>query len=410
MAKKSILFVINTLGMGGAERALIALLSALPYDRIDLYLYVMMNRGELFVQVPSRIHILNEEPDSGSVLDQAGRRKMAGIVLKSCLKNFNLIRKFPYLLSNYLQQRKRGKVQPEKLFWRLVSDGAPVFDQKFDLAVAYLEGASTYYVADHVKAEHKAAFIHIDYVNAGYTPQMDHHCYDKMEKIFVVSQGVSDSFLKVYPQYQDKTERMSNMLDEYRIKQMAKKGPGFTDGFKGKRILTIGRLHPQKAYDISIPAMKLLKDAGYPVRWYVLGEGPERPNLEKMISDLGLKNDFILLGAKMNPYPYLDEADIYIHATRFEGKSIAIEEAQTLGKAIIASDCTGNREEITNGVDGFLIPLDSQEIFKAAARLLDDEALLDKFRKASIDMHAGKHGDVRPILNMIGEGSENDRK
>ncbi len=69
--------------------------------------------------------------------------------------------------------QKRGKLQTDKLLWRIVSDGAQRFDETFDLAVAWLEGGAAYYVAEHVKAARKAAFIHIDYESAGYTKEMD---------------------------------------------------------------------------------------------------------------------------------------------------------------------------------------------------------------------------------------------
>ena len=58
-------------------------------------------------------------------------------------------------------------------------------------------------------------------------------------------------------------------------------------------------------------------------------------------------------------------ADFYIHATRFEGKSIAIQEAQVLGCAIAASDCSGNREQIVSGVDGLLCPFSPEGIANA---------------------------------------------
>ena len=69
------------------------------------------------------------------------------------------------------------------------------------------------------------------------------------------------------------------------------------------RLLTVGRLTYQKAYDVAIDAMKRLKDAGQRARWYVLGEGDQRKTLERKIAALGLKDDFVLLGAVENPYP-----------------------------------------------------------------------------------------------------------
>ena len=106
------------------------------------------------------------------------------------------------------------------------------------------------------------------------------------------------------------------MLDYKKITSRAKEAGGFTDSYDGIRLLTVGRLAYQKAYDIAIDAMKIIKDSGCKARWYVLGEGSEREMLEKKIAQFGLQKDFLLLGAVENPYPYYVQTDIYVHATR----------------------------------------------------------------------------------------------
>ena len=148
-----------------------------------------------------------------------------------------------------------------------------------------------------------------------------------------------------FTRYEEKSAGFHNIIERRRIEGLKKPG-GFSDSYDGVRILTVGRLAHQKAYDIAILAMKQIRDAGYKARWYVVGEGPERKALEKQIAELRLQKDFILLGIKENPFPYYAQCDLYVHATRFEGKSIAIQEAQALGCAVIASDCAGNREQI----------------------------------------------------------------
>ena len=74
-----------------------------------------------------------------------------------------------------------------------------------------------------------------------------------------------------------------------------------------------------------------------------------------------------------NPYPYYARTDVYVHATRFEGKSLALQEALALGCAAIVSDCNGNREEITDGQDGLLCPFDPAALADRVKRLLEDE-------------------------------------
>ena len=122
---------------------------------------------------------------------------------------------------------------PESIVDKINKDGSERFDETFDLAVAYLEGASTYYVADHVKARQKAAFVHIDYESSGYTPFMDKDCYKHMDRIFVVSDEVKKHFIKSYPQYQSKVYVFHNRIDLKKIRKRAAEPGGFTDSYEG---------------------------------------------------------------------------------------------------------------------------------------------------------------------------------
>ena len=136
----------------------------------------------------------------------------------------------------------KKRILPDKLMWRALSDGAERFDRVYDLAVAFLEGGASYYVADHVKAKKKAAFIHVDYTRAGYTRRLDRDCYLKFDRIFTVSDEVREAFLKVYPQCREKTEIFHNLVDREGILKKAQLPGGFSDSFQGLRILTVGRL------------------------------------------------------------------------------------------------------------------------------------------------------------------------
>lgn len=360
---KKLLFVINTLGYGGAERAMLDLFEAIKNESYDISLLVLTGQGELICELPSHIHLLNQNYSDISVLTDEGRKQLIKSVLQAGVGKGLFLKEFGYLVKNLVRMLGHKHVMVDKLCWRILADGAPAFPQEYDLAVAYLEGGSTYYVADHVRAKKKVAFVHIDYVQAGYNRSLDQGCYEKFDRIFTVSDEVKESFLKVYPEYQYKVSVFNNLINRSRIERMSLEGEGYEDQFTGYRILTIGRLAQQKRYDVAIETMRLLKQkTDVPVRWYVLGEGELRNKLEGMIRKYGLQNDFILEGVKTNPFPYYRNCDLYVHATGYEGKSIAIQEAQVLGKAVLATDCTGNREQIRQGIDGRLCALDPDVI------------------------------------------------
>lgn len=398
---KKVLFVINTLGCAGAETALIELLKSLDEKEYELSLYVLMGQGEMIDKISENVKLLNDHYCKDSVLSKQGKQAMMKTVWHSFWKNGDVFGKFAYIVRTFSAMRRTGKFQPDKILWRVISDGSPRFEETYDLAVAYLEGGSTYYVADHVKAKKKAAFIHIDYESSGYTRGMDRNCFDKMDRIFTVSDEVKKHFLNVYPKYQDKVKVFHNIINQDEIRRKAEEETGFEDHFDGVRLLTVGRLTYQKAYDIAIDAMKLIKDRGYKVRWYILGEGSERPALEKKVKELGLEKEFLMPGVASNPFPYYKQADIYVHATRFEGKSIAIQEAQTLGCAIIASDCNGNREQIVQEKDGLLCQLNPESIAEAVISLVEDRDKRIRLGNAAKEKDIVHKGEIKLLLELM---------
>lgn len=383
---KKVLFVINTMGQAGAERAMLELIKAINQPELEISLFVLLNRGELFSEVPSFVRLLNKKPDKGSVLAHA-KPVLAKLTVKKAVRNASLMKNFLWICRNFSAQKKAGHIQPDKLLWKVISDGTKELSETFDIAIAFLEGGAAYYVADHVHAEKKAAFIHIEYEKSGFTPLLDHGCYNSMDRIYAVSEGVRESFLHMYPAYKEKTGIFHNIINTELIRTRAKQGVGFTDDFQGFRIVTVGRLHYQKGYDITIPVLKKLKQKGQNVRWYVLGDGPQRKEVEQWIQEAGVEHDFILLGMTANPYPYIAQCDLYVHATRYEGKSIAMEEAQVLGRPIIASDCPGNREQIKHRENGLLVPLKQESIMQAILELINDREQRERYgrRNAEID-------------------------
>ena len=380
---KKVLFVMNTMGRGGAEVALIQLLKEFDPAQYQVDFYVMLGQGELMQRVPGSVHRLNRRYDPSEIQSSAGKRRLLRHLAGRLLSRGALVRNLPYLVRNYRILRRGGEVRWDKLLWRPVTDGTAPLPETYDLAVAYLEGAATYFVAEKVRARRKAAFIHVDCLQGVINRELDGDCYQAFDKVFCVSEDVLASFVAAYPEHESKSDVVRNIIDQEEIRRRSRETGGFPAEAPGYKLLTVGRLVPQKAYEYSIETMAELRRRGVEACWIVLGEGQERKRLEKLIAQHGLEDCFLLPGMVDNPYPYFAQSDLYVHCSRFEGQSIAVREAMTLGCAVVVSDSSGNRDQVDHGIDGWRVPLEVPAMADAIQRLLDDDALRRRLGEAA---------------------------
>lgn len=375
--RKKVLFVINTMGRAGAERCLLHLLKAWKEEEFEISLFSVIGRGELFLEVPSHVRILNESPCTDSVFDSKARKSFMKNIVRGALGKGIIFRELLPFVRLLFWQIKEKKLDLKKLCWKIVSDTAPVMEEEFDLAVGYLQGAATYYVMDHVKARKKVVFLHNEYEASGYCPVSDRPYYENTDKIYCVSDYISQGLKEIFPSCRNKVETFYNFADADWVKRRAAEGsaPEIQKRDGTICLLTAARLEYVKAFDVAIKAVAYMKEKGLKAVWYVIGDGSLHRQLEKEIREQGVEDCFFLLGQKENPYPYMAACDIYVQETRFEGFCTSITEAVLLGKRVVASDCGGNREQLTHYGTGVLTELTPCGIAEGIQRAWGEEAL-----------------------------------
>lgn len=410
---KKIVFVTQKLVIGGIEKALLATLEALPPNKFDTTVIVMEPGGDLINKVPSYVKVkhlfTNEKRIYGRLWDY---------VVKGRLNNA-----FKTGLYTFLLKKGASSIYNENLYR---SKSLPYLEGEFDLAIAYHIPTSfpVTFVINNIHARKKVAWIHSDVSdsdeNLKVTPEGSEikysddddtlkypdllkkykNIYEKYDRIFCVSKYSMSKFTDVFPQLSDKTDLFYNIIDEGKINVLAKEPGSFNDDFTGIKILTVGRLGWEKGQDIIPNVLLRLLSEGYNIRWYCMGDGGLRSQLEAMIHKYSLKKHFVLLGVKENPYPFIKDCDLYIQPSRQEGYCLTLAEARALNKPIITTN-TGASEQIKNENTGLIVEYDVEEMSKAIKRLIDDKPLSENMINRLEKETADTTKEINKLYNLV---------
>ena len=383
--KKNILFVMESLGIGGAEKSLVTLLSLLDKEKYDVSLYLFKQEGAFMNQIPDWINIMPISEDDK--LNKNFKTDWFMYLKKGKLKRsyFSLKWLIKCVFSKYIKHER------EYIGWRDQKHLYTNIDNKYDVAIGFLEKKTTYFVIDHVKADKKIAFMHTDYDAIPHDKKLDNKYFPFLDYLVVVSEHTKKTMLKHFPFMENKVIVIKNMISPKIIKEMSKgKCDELNDCNANLKIVTVGRLVPAKNIDSAIKILKIIRSNGIDAEWFVVGEGEERNNLQKQIIANNLEDKFHLIGAKPNPYPYMLNCDIYVQPSRWEGYGITVAEAKALCKPIVTSDIPEFKEQINNKVNG-LICEDIEEMHEKIIKLYQNEQLqnmlIDNLNKEVINFN-----------------------
>lgn len=192
--------------------------------------------------------------------------------------------------------------------------------------------------------------------------------YNKADRIIVNSPGTKADLIRAgIINDNNKSFIINNPLDLNKIKSRSFEESIDPVFIHGKFLISIGRLVPKKNMDIIIKAFSEIKDLYADLNLIIVGDGPEKDNLDQLIVSLGLKERVFMTGNLSNPYPYLKKAEIFILASQWEGFGMVIVEALCLGIPVIATDIdAGPRQILGNHEFGTLIKPNSVEALKDA--------------------------------------------
>ncbi len=392
--KKSILFVIPSLKSGGAEKSLITLLTLFDYKKYDVDLLCFRQEGLFYDKIPAEVNVITDTEDyemfDGSIKD-AVKYFIRNGDFSSAVDRVKYVKcyseKTPYLR--------------EKKMWNLLKKQLPEITKKYDVAVGYLEGNASYFAAESINADKKICYVHSDIKKLGFNPKMSLELYDECDYIVTVSQVCFDSLSAEFPQFKEKIKIIENITSPKLIKEEAKAENVYRDKDKNRVILTVGRFSPPKGIDLAVKACAELKKRGKNIKWYHIGTGELKAEIEALIAELQVSDEFILLGEKANPYPYIGQCDIYVQPSRFEGKSIALDEAKCLEKPVVTTNFTTVFDQFTDGVNGIICEMNEKSMADKIEMLIYDENLRKTLCENLRNEKTGNEEEIEKFYGLL---------
>lgn len=369
MVKKDILFITHELQCGGAEKALISIFQVIDYEKYNVYLQLFRNRGLFLKQLHEKVIIL-PEPLEFKYFDMPIKE-----AISKCLKSGRIDIIYNRIMSSIVVKFENNVYRKEQLSWKYISRCVPVLNKKFDYAVGCLEKGPNYYCVEKVDAAKKLGWIHNDYDKMQMSREIDIPFFKKIDYIFTDSKGCKIVLEKNFQMFQGKFQVLKNIVSPKLINKLAQEK--IEELYTGFKIISVGRFSHQKGYDMAIDAVKIVKDKGYDFKWIILGDGELKEELKQQIVDNNLMSNIKLLGIKENHYPYVEQADLFMQTSRFEGKSISIDEAKILNKPILVTNFSTVKDQITDYKTGIIAEMNAESIADKIIELMMNEELRD---------------------------------
>lgn len=373
---KKILIFSHAMEIGGAERALLGLLETIDTTKYEVDLFLMRHEGELLKYIPEGIHLLPEISQYTCLavpFTNVIRKKQLGMAAGRIVAKWKAKRRV-----NELQLPRDNEVELEYSHKYTVSFVPQVSDICYDAAISFL--TPHYFVAQKVKAKMKIAWIHTDYANVTVDRESQLRMWDCYDRIASISDDVTVSFLKLFPELRRKIVLLPNIIPSKLILKMANEGTVQDEMPKdgSVRLLSVGRFCNAKNFD-SVPAIcKKIRENGANIKWYLIGYG----NDEQLIRDRMIAEEMqeyvIILGKKANPYPYFKNCDLYIQPSRYEGKCVSVIEAQILNKPVIITNYSTAGSQLSDGEDGIIVPRDIQGCADGITAVIQNKVLQEK--------------------------------
>lgn len=395
---KEILIASYDMEIGGVERSLINMLSEFDYNSNNVDLMLYSHTGEFLSLLPKGFNLLPEIKEYKSFRMGVGetfRNKLYGIGTSRLLAKV-----LPNIKGKINGISEIGYYQMQ-LMWKYSMKYLPKLEKKYDVAISYLW--PHYFVAEKVSAKKKIAWIHTDFSTIETNIEEDLRIWNKFDNIVAVSEECKNSFLNKYPSLKNKVSVIENITSPEFIKKMSQEDiEQEIINDTSFKLISVARLSHAKGIDNAVKALRVLKDRGLDnIKWYVVGYGGDEEIIKSLIKENNLEDNFILLGKKINPYPYMKVGDIYVQPSRYEGKAVTVVEAQILNKPVLITNYPTAKSQVKEGYDGFICDLSVEGIADGIELLYKNKILRETLIKSCKDTNYSNIDELKKLYKLL---------
>lgn len=357
---KHILFINGHLNAGGVERSLVDVLKHMDYEKYAVDLLLLEDTGDYASELPPEVKVLFRDIHHtyGSFASSIRRCIVAHDWM--CLRL-----RFLFLLQKFF-----GACALKRVATILLGK------HHYDCVIGFRPGICSDLAAYSVQTDRKITWWHHGEFNVDCAAYGD--MCSRMDAVAVVSQSCKEMLQDQLPELADKLVYIPNMLDAVAIRQKAGNSPYTGDML---HIVSVGRLAPEKHFENVFPVAKTLRDMSTDFVWHIVGEGPERSQLETLIAENDLKDHVILDGSKTNPYPYMKYADLFVHPSYVESQGLTVLEAMALDVPCVVTKSLGPCEFIEDGVNGLLTEQSPESLAEEVLAILNDKELYQHIKE-----------------------------
>lgn len=346
---KKILFLINSLCGGGAEKSLVTLVNNLDKDKYEITVMTIF--------------------DEGIYKDALDEKIKYRTIIKT--KNKFLKKLFAYLVC--------FKLSKKWVYKRLIKK-----KYDYDIEIAFLEGVPTKLLSVS-NASKKFAWVHTDMYNyysqekAYKTVENAIDIYKSYSKIVLVSSVAKEGFIKRFNLEENLVVKY-NAIDENEIALKSKERIEL-ERKNRPLVVSVGRLVEQKAYDRLLRVVKKLVDDGMSLDLWLVGDGPMRPQFEEYVLDNNLRDFVKFVGFSSNPYKYMKQADIFVSSSVVEGFSLVSVEALHCENVLVLTDVGGARELLNDSQFGILVENSENGIMDGLKKVILSKDTFDFYKR-----------------------------